>query len=286
MQEYNHKDIEKKWSDKWYANKTYQPDIKSSKKPYYNLMMFPYPSAEGMHVGNMYAHTGSDVFGRFMRMQGFDVFEPIGLDGFGIHSENYAIKQNTHPKKMSKKTEENYYRQLKMIGNGFAWDNRLETYNPDYYKWTQWIFLQMFKNDLAYQAVTNVNWCPSCKTVLSDEQVEQGKCERCKTEVTQKSMKQWFFKITKYAEQLIDDLEKVDWEDKIKNTQKNWIGKSVGEEIDFEVDPETASQADSNGSETPSIMSLRTRFIGCGNPETASQADKELKNGISEYRRS
>ncbi len=256
MQQYNHKEIEKKWSNTWYTNKIYEPDLNNAKNPYYNLMMFPYPSAEGLHVGNMYAFTGSDVFGRFMRMQGYDVFEPIGLDGFGIHSENYAIKQNIHPKQMSKKTEENFYRQLKLIGNGFAWDSKLETYNPDYYKWTQWIFLQMFKNGLAYQDVTNVNWCPSCKTVLSDEQVEQGKCERCKTEVTQKSMKQWFFRITKYAEQLIDDLDKVDWEDKIINTQKNWIGKSEGEEIDFEID----------------MQSL--------------QPDRDLKNGISEYRRS
>ena len=235
MQPYNPKQIEKKWTDNWYKDNLYQPDLNNAKKPYYNLMMFPYPSAEGLHVGNMYAFTGSDVFGRFMRMQGYNVFEPIGLDGFGIHSENYAIKQNIHPKVMSKKTEKNFYRQLKLIGNGFAWNNRLETYDPEYYKWTQWIFIQMYKNGLAYQDITNVNWCPSCKTVLSDEQVEKGKCERCKSQVTQKSMKQWFFKITKYAEELIDDLDKLDWEDKIKTIQKNWIGKSVGEEIDFNI---------------------------------------------------
>jgi len=239
MQEYLHKEIEKKWTDNWYENKLYQPDLINSKNPYYNLMMFPYPSAEGLHVGNMYAFTGSDVFGRFMRMQGFDVFEPIGLDGFGIHSENYAIKQNVHPKDMSKKTQKNFYRQMKLIGNGFAWDNRLETYDPSYYKWTQWLFLQMFKNNLAYQSVTNVNWCPACKTVLSDEQVEHGQCERCKSNVTQKSMKQWFFKITKYADQLIDDLDQVDWENKIKSIQKNWIGKSEGEEIEFEIDTQS-----------------------------------------------
>src|SRR3989344_5812089 len=174
-QGYDPNKIEQYWQKKWEKEKTFSPDLDKAKNlpagrqgPFFNLMMFPYPSAEGMHVGNMYAHTGSDVFGRFMRMQGFDVFEPIGLDGFGIHSENYAIKQNTHPKEMSKKTEENFYRQLKLIGNGFAWDSKLETYNPDYYKWTQWIFLQMYKNGLAYQAITNANWCPSCKTVLSD----------------------------------------------------------------------------------------------------------------------
>jgi len=235
MKKYSHKEIEKKWTKDWYDKNIYEVDLKSAKNPYYNLMMFPYPSAEGLHVGNMYAFTGSDVFGRFMRMQGHDVFEPIGLDGFGIHSENYAIKQNTHPKVMSKKTEKNYYRQLKLIGNSFAWNHRLETYSPDYYKWTQWLFIQMFENGLAYQEEANVSWCPSCKTVLSDEQVEHGQCERCKSEVVQKSMKQWFFKITKYSNQLIDDLDKVDWEEKIKIIQKNWIGKSTGEEVEFKL---------------------------------------------------
>ncbi|MDA1338273.1 MAG: class I tRNA ligase family protein, partial [bacterium] len=247
------------WTDSWYENKLYQPDLLNAKNPYYNLMMFPYPSAEGLHVGNMYAFTGSDVFGRYMRMQGYDVFEPIGLDGFGIHSENYAIKQNVHPKDMSKKTQENFYRQMKLIGNGFAWDNRLETYDPSYYKWTQWLFLQMFKNDLAYQSVTNVNWCPACKTVLSDEQVEHGQCERCKSEVTQKSMKQWFFRITKYADQLIDDLEKVDWENKIKSIQKNWIGKSTGEEIEFEIEMPSHSESTAEESKLNSIKVFTTR---------------------------
>jgi len=233
--ERNIKQTEQKWSKKWIDEKIFEPDLNNAKDPYYNLMMFPYPSAEGLHVGNMYAFTGSDVFGRFMRMQGKNVFEPIGLDGFGIHSENYAIKNNTHPKQMSKKTEKNYYRQLRLIGCSFAWDHKLETYDPDYYKWTQWLFIKMFENGLAYQKKAYVNWCPSCKTVVSDEQVEQGECERCKTQVIKKSMKQWFFKITNYVDELINDLDKVDWEEKIKTIQKNWIGKSEGVEIDFEM---------------------------------------------------
>ena len=162
---------QKKWSKYWLEKKIYQPDIARAKNPYYNLMMFPYPSAHGLHVGNMYAFTGSDIHGRFMRMRGLDVFQPIGLDGFGIHSENYALKNGTHPARQAKITEKNFYRQLQTIGNGFAWENRLETYNPEYYKWTQWILTQMFNHGLVYSKESLVNWCPSCKTVLADEQV-------------------------------------------------------------------------------------------------------------------
>jgi len=226
---------QKKWTEYWIKNKIYQPNIIKAKEPFYNLMMFPYPSAEGLHVGNMYAFTGSDIYGRYQRMKGKDVFEPIGLDGFGIHSENYALKKGVHPAHQSKITEKNFYRQLQTIGNGFAWDNRLETYDPDYYKWTQWIFTQMFKNGLAYLKKAPVNWCPSCKTVLADEQVISGKCERCDSEVIKKELEQWFFKITKYAPRLLKNLDKIDWSEKVKIAQKNWIGKSVGYEIDFAI---------------------------------------------------
>ena len=232
-QNYPFNKVQKKWSEYWIKNKIYQPNITKTKAPFYNLMMFPYPSAEGLHVGNMYAFTGSDIYGRYQRIKGKDVFEPIGLDGFGIHSENYALKKGIHPAKQAKITEKNFYRQLQTIGNGFAWDNCLETYNPDYYKWTQWIFTQMFKNGLAYLKKAPVNWCPSCKTVLADEQVISGKCERCDSEVTKKDLEQWFFKITKYAPRLLKNLDKIDWSEKVKIAQKNWIGKSVGYEIDF-----------------------------------------------------
>lgn len=225
--------IESKWQKIWEKNKTFQVDLKKSQKPYYNLMMFPYPSAQGLHVGNMYAFTGSDVWGRYMRMKGYDVFEPIGLDGFGIHSENYAIKVGKHPLEEAKISEKNFYRQLKMIGNQFAWDNHLETYDKDYYRWTQWIFIQMFKAGLAYRAKAAVNWCPSCKTVLADEQVIQGKCERCSSEVKQKYLEQWFFRITKYADRLLNNLKKIDWTAKVKIAQHNWIGRSEGIVIDY-----------------------------------------------------
>ena len=228
MQIYDHKKIEAKWRKRWLDEKVYQPDLKGVKKPFYNLMMFPYPSAEGLHVGNMYAFTGADVYGRFKRMQGYDVFEPIGLDGFGIHSENYAIKVGKHPAEQAKISEKHFYDQLNKIGNGFAWDQRLETYDPEYYKWTQWLFVQMFKKGLAYRGKALVNWCPSCKTVLADEQVEAGVCERCKTEVVKKEMEQWFFKITAYADRLLSNLDEIDWPKKIKVAQRNWIGRSEG----------------------------------------------------------
>ncbi len=251
-QKYDPSQIENKWQKIWEEKGTYQPDLNNSLKPFYNLMMFPYPSAEGMHVGNMYAFTGADIYGRFKRMQGFDVFEPIGLDGFGIHSENYALKVGEHPKIVSKRTEENFYRQLRATGNSYAWKNTVETYDPDYYKWTQWIFVQLFKAGLAYRGEAPVNWCPSCKTVLADEQVIQGKrvkgkgetsqevstgvCERCGTEVEIKKLKQWFFRITSYADRLLENIKKLNWPQKVLLGQKNWIGESKGVEIIFKVE--------------------------------------------------
>jgi leucyl-tRNA synthetase len=245
---YDPKKIESKWQKKWLAEKTYEPDFRRAKKPFYNLMMFPYPSAEGLHVGNIYAFTGSDIYGRFKRMQGYDVFEPMGLDGFGIHSENYAIKIGTHPVKQAKISEKNFYRQLQMIGNGFAWDERLETYDPEYYRWTQWIFVRMFKHGLAYRKKQAVNWCPSCKTVLADEQVAAGACERCSTMVTKKELEQWFFRITKYADRLLKNLETLDWSPRVKVAQREWIGKKEGINITYPIE---------GGGETITVFTTR-----------------------------
>lgn len=235
MKRYDPAKIESKWRQIWQEAGLYEVDLKKANKPFYNLMMFPYPSAEGLHVGNMYAFTGADVYGRFMRMQGQDVLEPIGLDGFGIHSENYAIKVGDHPVSSAQKTQKRFYGQLAKIGNGFAWSRRLETYDPAYYHWTQWIFVQMFKNGLAYRKEAKVNWCPSCKTVLADEQVISGQCERCGSEVGKKKLTQWFFRITKYADRLLDNLEKIDWSERVKVAQRNWIGRSEGIIIDYPV---------------------------------------------------
>ncbi len=232
---YDSSSVERKWQKVWQAKKIYEPDFKNPKKPFYNLMMFPYPSAEGLHIGNMYAFTGSDIYGRFKRMRGYDVFEPMGLDGFGIHSENYALKIGEHPQVLAKRTEKNFYRQLSQIGNGFAWEERLETYKPEYYKWTQWIFIQLFKKGLAYRAKAPVNWCPSCRTVLADEQVIVGKCERCGSAVSKKELEQWFFRITRYADKLLANLDKLDWSEKVKIAQRSWIGRSEGAEIEFRI---------------------------------------------------
>src|SRR3989344_537493 len=191
MKKYSPSEIEPGWQKKWEQDGIYSPDLDTAKDPFYNLMMFPYPSAEGLHVGNMYAFCGSDIYGRAKRMQGYDVFEPIGLDGFGSHSENYAIKIGRHPKEQAKISEKNFYRQLRATGNAYDFRRTLETYDPNYYKWTQWIFIQLFKKGLAYRKKSPVNFCSKDKTVLADEQVVDGKCERCGTEVEKKELELW-----------------------------------------------------------------------------------------------
>ena len=233
---YDFAKIEKKWQKIWQEKKLFEIKLDGAKKPFYNLMMFPSPSAEGLHVGGVYTYTGVDTFGRFKRMQGYDVFEPLGLEGFGIHSENYAMKIGEHIDEVSKRTEKNFYRQLGSIGNMFDWSRTVETYKPEYYRWTQWIFLQMFKKGLAYQKKAKVNWCPSCKTVLSDEQVIQGQCERCDSFVDKRELKQWFFRITKYADRLLKNLDWIDWPEDVKTNQRNWIGRSEGANIKFKVE--------------------------------------------------
>ncbi|MCJ7805612.1 leucine--tRNA ligase [Patescibacteria group bacterium] len=230
---YDHRSIEAKWQEAWAGEGIYTPDVNKAKNPFYNLWMFPYPSAEGLHAGHAYASTGSDIYGRFMRMQGKDVFQPIGYDSFGIHSENYALKVGENPETIVPKTSKNYERQLKSLGHGYDWTRTVTTSDIDYYVWTQWLFVQLFKAGLAYRKEAKVNWCPSCKTVLADEQVINGKCERCSTEVQKKDLAQWFFRITDYADKLLANLEKIDWPGHIKLSQKNWIGKSEGESIRF-----------------------------------------------------
>ncbi len=233
LEKYDPSSIEPYWQAKWESAGAYQTDLESAKNPFYNLMMFPYPSAEGLHMGSVFTFSGVDIYGRFKRMQGYDVFEPIGLDGFGIHSENHAIKTGMHPIEHAKRTEENFYRQLRLIGNGFDWKHKVETYDPHYYKWTQWLFVELFKAGLSYRKKSPVNFCPSCKTVLADEQVIDGKCERCGSIVEKRELEQWFFRITKYAERLLNNIVKLNWTEKVKIAQKNWIGRSEGVRIKF-----------------------------------------------------
>jgi leucyl-tRNA synthetase len=231
----DHESVEALWKEKWKEIALDVIDVKAASKPFYNLMMFPYPSAEGMHIGNMYAFTGSDVYGRFKQMQGYDVLEPIGLDGFGIHSENYALKIGRHPMDHAKVTQTNFYNQLYKIGSKYDWSKTLETYDPAYYRWTQWLFVKMFKYGLAYRKTAKVNYCLSCKTVLSDEQVIDGACERCGNNVEKRALEQWFFRITAYAEKLQRNIPALKWSEIVKTAQKNWIGKKEGIVITYDV---------------------------------------------------
>ena len=233
---YDPQAVEAKWQARWAEAHTNEPDLDRAARPYYNLMMFPYPSAEGLHVGNMFAFTGSDVNGRFKRLQGHDVFEPIGFDAFGIHSENYAIKLGINPGVLIPKNIENFRRQLRRIGGMFDWRHELSTTDPAYYKWTQWIFLQLLKAGKAYKKSAAVNWCPHDKTVLANEQVINGRCERCDTVVEQRILEQWFFRITEYAPRLLADLDdksRMDWSDSTTTAQRNWLGRSEGAELEF-----------------------------------------------------
>lgn len=224
---------EKKWQKKWSEEKIYSFDKSRIDKKYYVLEMFSYPSGAKLHAGHWYNYGPSDSFARFKRMQGYEVFQPMGFDAFGLPAENYAIKTGIHPQDSTLKNIDTMEKQLKNIGASFDWDYEVKTCTPDYYKWTQWLFLQFYKKGLAYRKEAPVNWCSSCNTVLANEQVEDGKCERCGSEVMQKNLTQWFLKITDYAEELLNDLDTLDWPDDTKKKQKNWIGKSVGGEIEF-----------------------------------------------------
>ncbi len=231
---YDPKRIEPKWQQYWAEHRTNEPDLKTAADPFYVLMMFPYPSAEGLHVGNVYAFTGADIQGRYYRLKGHDVFEPMGFDAFGIHSENYALRINTHPNKLIPHNVDNFRRQLRMMGLMLDWAHEALTTDPRYYRWTQWIFLQLYKHGLAYRDTAAVNWCPQCHTVIANEQVIDGMCERHPaTRVERRNLEQWFFKITKYAQRLLDNLERIDWSDTTKTLQRNWIGRSEGADVDF-----------------------------------------------------
>lgn len=225
---------EKKWQKRWSEEKLYSFDKSRIDKKYYVLEMFSYPSGAKLHVGHWYNFGPSDSYARFMRMQGYEVFQPMGFDAFGLPAENYAIKTGIHPQDSTLKNIATMEQQLKNMGASFDWDYEIKTCMPEYYRWTQWIFLQLYKKGLAYRKEAPVNWCPKCNTVLANEQVIDGKCERCGSEVIRKNLTQWFFKITEYAEELLQDLDKLDWPEKTKAMQRNWIGKSTGGEITFD----------------------------------------------------
>jgi leucyl-tRNA synthetase len=237
MAGYDHQAVEAKWREKWADEGADRLDLDRAARPFYNLMMFPYPSAEGLHVGNVFAFVGSDIQGRYHRLLGFDVFEPMGFDAFGMHSENFALKNGRHPAEMVPKNIENFREnQLKKIGLMLDWSRQVDTTSPEYYRWTQWLFVTLYKNGFAYRKKAPVNWCPGCKTVLAAEQVVDGECERCASPVTKKDMEQWYFKTTAFAKELLERLDDIDWSERTKIAQRNWIGRSQGAEVVFKID--------------------------------------------------
>ena len=230
--------IEKKWQKKWEQTKPYAAVTGDKKPKFYGLIEFPYPSAAGLHVGHPRPFTAMDIICRKKRMQGYNVLNPIGFDAFGLPTENFAIKNHIHPAIVTKRNIENFTRQLKMLGYSFDWDRVVDTTDPEYYKWTQWIFLQMYKHGLAYKTTMPVNWCTSCKCVLANEEVVEGVCERCGAPVIRKEKSQWMLRITKYADRLIDDLDDLDYIERVKTQQRNWIGRSTGTEVTFHTNTE------------------------------------------------
>ena len=254
MSKYPFESIEPKWQKFWEENKTFKAveDEKYPKeKRMYVLDMFPYPSAAGLHVGHPEGYTATDIYCRYLRMNGYNVLHPMGFDSFGLPAENYAIKTGTHPKTTTNANIEHFTKQIKSLGFSYDWDRCVSTCEPDYYKWTQWIFIQLYKKGLAYEAQTPINWCPSCMTGLANEEVKEGKCERCGSQVTHKTIRQWILKITEYADRLDKDLEGLDWPESVKAMQHNWIGKSTGAEVTFTV-------ADKNGNPTDKNLTVYT----------------------------
>jgi leucyl-tRNA synthetase len=233
---YEHSIIEKKWQERWKQAQLHKTVFNSSKPKFYALDMFPYPSGSGLHVGHCEGYTATDIITRFKRMQGWNVLHPMGWDAFGLPAENYAIKTGIHPSITTENAVNNFKRQINSVGFAYDWDREINTTDPAYYKWTQWIFLKLYKMGLAYEGVMPINWCPSCKTGLANEEVTGGKCERCGTQVERKDLRQWILKITKYADRLLEDLAEVDWPESTLMMQRNWIGRSEGAEVCFKVD--------------------------------------------------
>jgi leucyl-tRNA synthetase len=283
---YHPETVEARWQARWAERRTNEPDLDRAERPFYNLMMFPYPSAEGLHVGNMFAFTGSDTYGRFKRLQGHDVFEPIGFDAFGIHSENYAIRMGINPGVLIPRNIENFRRQLRRIGGMFDWRHELSTTDPAYYKWTQWIFLQLLKAGKAYRKAAAVNWCPHDKTVLANEQVINGRCERCDTVVEQRTLEQWFFRITDYADRLLADLDdksKMDWSESTTTAQRNWLGRSEGAQIDFPIEGGEAIRVFTTRADT--IFGATFMVLAPEHPLVDRLISPEQRQSVEAYRK-
>ena len=277
----NMQEIEKKWQERWEKEKSSNFNKKNIDKKFYCLEMFSYPSGAKLHAGHWYNYGPTDSYARYKKMKGFEVFQPMGFDAFGLPAENYAIKTGVHPHDSTVKNIETMERQLKNMGAMFDWSAEIKTCMPDYYKWTQWLFLKLYEKGLAYRKEAPVNWCPSCSTVLANEQVIDGKCERCGTQVVKKDLTQWFFKITEYAEELLTCIDKLDWPEKTKAMQKNWIGKSVGGEITF-----TAESGESFNvftTRTDTIFGVSYVVLAPEHPLVTKLCTEECKEAVAAY---
>ena len=277
---YNHKAIEQKWRKHWEEQPVNENDGKKPK--YYCLDMFPYPSGSGLHVGHWRGYVISDVWSRYKMLNGYYVIHPMGWDAFGLPAENYAIKMGVHPKESTAKNIENIKRQIGEIAAIYDWDMEVNTTDPEFYKWTQWIFVQMFKKGLAYEKQMPINWCPSCKTGLANEEVVNGKCERCGADVTKKNLRQWMLKITEYADRLLGDLDKLNWPEKVKKMQAEWIGKSHGAEVDFKI--EDSDEAITVYTTRPDTLHGATFMVLAPEHKLAAElATDETREAVEEY---
>ncbi len=278
----NFQKIEKKWQKKWEQEKAFEVNQDSKKPKFYNLEMFPYPSGAGLHMGHALNYTIGDIYARFKRMNNFNVLYPMGYDALGLPAENAAIKNKTHPEEYTKNSMKNFISQQKSLGISYDWSRIINTSSPDFYKWDQWIFLKMFERKLAYQKQASVNWCPSCNTVLANEQAQTGNCERCNSKVEIKTLTQWFLKITNYADELLDKLNDLDWPQRTKLMQKNWIGKSNGTEIVFKINKESwpifTTRPDT-------IYGVTFMVISAQHPRLMELVTKEQKNQVGQFLR-
>jgi leucyl-tRNA synthetase len=276
--------VEAKWRRRWEAAGSHRTPLDAAERPFYNLMMFPYPSAEGLHVGNVYAYTGADVYGRWRRQRGDTVFQPMGFDAFGIHSENYALRVGEHPSRLVPRNVAHFKHQLQRLGAMFDWDHEIDTTDPAFYRWTQWLFLRLYQAGLAEQREGPANWCPSCRTVLADEQVVEGHCERCGARIEQRVLEQWFLKITRYAEKLLDGLDGLDWSQRTKTAQRNWIGRSTGGLVRFRLLGCQRREAVAFTTRPDTVYGATFLVVGADHPHLEEFVTKERRATVAAWR--
>ena len=281
-------EIESKWQKYWEDHKTFRaledPSVPRERRKYI-LDMFPYPSAAGLHVGHPEGYTATDIYCRYLRMNGYNILHPMGFDSFGLPAENYAIRTGTHPKATTENNIRRFREQIKALGFSYDWDREISTHTPDYYKWTQWIFLKLFENGLAYEDEVPINWCPSCKTGLANEEVKDGKCDRCSAEVERRNIRQWMLRITRYAEKLLEDLDGLQWPESIKLMQRNWIGRSEGANVVFPLES-GAGNIEVYTTRPDTLFGATYMVLAPEHPLVEKITTPEMRSAIDGYRES